>query len=100
MSWVVTALARSAFGRAVSGALTLIVVGALFLARRDRATAGRVRDLAELETLRDRARAIERMHNADIGNGNADDDLDWLRRRAAAGSTPRREPPLVRGHRS
>ncbi|WP_092886932.1 hypothetical protein [Roseicitreum antarcticum] len=71
-------LARSALGRAVTGALAILVAVTLYLRHRDRQTTRRVDAAAELQQLRDGAATRRRMDNADIGSGDPDDDRQWL----------------------
>ncbi|SDX98535.1 hypothetical protein [Roseicitreum antarcticum] len=78
-------LARSALGRAVTGALAILVAVTLYLRHRHRKTRRRLKEAVELQRLRDGAATRRRMDNADIGSGDPDDDRQWLLARGRRG---------------
>ena len=96
MALIAAWFARSVVGRWIVGALAILAGAALYLNRRDERIRREQRDAAELVRRRAEAETRRRMDRADIGSGDVDDDLEWLRLRATSG---RREPPLVLGDR-
>jgi len=66
----------------IAGCVALLAAGVLWV-RHDAVQSER--EAAEMQRLQDAIQTLERIRDADIGIGNADDDLRWLCERAGGG---------------